>query len=401
MHVLLLNQFFHPDVSAVAQLATDLAEDLVTAGFRVTALAARGSYLGGARLPEREEYSGVRIIRVQSTSFGKSSIAARIADYGSFLISAFGRLAIAEKPDVILAMSTPPFVSAAGAAIRSLRGTRFVYWAQDLYPELAVEFGLLRRGSPVTRMLEWASARIVLRADAVITLGEAMAARLVGKGARPERVHIVPNWADPDAIRPIPHEANPFRAAHGLDGKRVVLYSGNLGRGHDLETVLAAAESFRGRDDVVFLFIGDGARKDMVSAAARENPCIRMLPYQPRATLSQSLSAGDLHLVTQDTNTEGLMEPSKLYGAMAAGRPVLYVGPGGTEAARTILRERIGEVVANHDTRGTFDAITSLLAGGATTGDRACSALKRAYSRERRTSKIASILRAAAQGASG
>jgi hypothetical protein len=127
MHVLLLNQFFHPDVSAVAQLATDLGEDLVTAGFRVTAIAARGSYLGGVRLPEREDYRGIRIVRVQSSSLGKDSIGARMADYGSFLAGAFARVAIAEKPDVILAMSTPPFVAAIGAAMRSLRRSRFVY----------------------------------------------------------------------------------------------------------------------------------------------------------------------------------------------------------------------------------------------------------------------------------
>jgi glycosyltransferase involved in cell wall biosynthesis len=250
-------------------------------------------------------------------------------------------------------------------------------------------------------LLDWASARILRRADAVITLGEAMAARLVRKGARPDRVHIVPNWADPDAIRPIPHEANPFRAAHGLDGKRVVLYSGNMGRGHDLETVLAAAESFRGRDDVVFLFIGDGAKKAMVSAAVRENPCIRLLPYQPRETLSQSLSAADLHLVTQDANTEGLIEPSKLYGVMATGRPVLYVGPAGTEVAQTIRRERVGEVLANGDVRGTSAAIANLLGDGATVGERARAALECTYARKARTLEITRILQVAVQGPSG
>src|SRR6202171_135586 len=393
MRVLLLNQFFHPDVSAVAQLATDLGEDLVTAGFRVTALATRGRYSGGARLPEREEYLGIRIVRVQSTSLGRGSIAARMADYGSFLAGAFAHVAIAEKPDVILAMSTPPFVAAIGAAMRSLRRTRFVYWALDLYPELAVEFGVLRRDSPATRLLDWASARILRRADAVVTLGEAMAARLVRKGAQPDKVHIVPNWADPDAIRPIPHEANPFRAAHGLDGKHVVLYSGNMGRGHDIETVLAAAESFRERNDVVFLFIGDGVKRDRVRAAACQNPCIRLLPYQPREKLSQSLSAGDLHLVTQDANTEGLIEPSKLYGGMAAGRPVLFIGPDTTEVARTVRREGIGEIVANGDLQGAKEAIVKLLQDGAGKGGRARAALERAYGRKRRTSEIAGILR--------
>jgi glycosyltransferase involved in cell wall biosynthesis len=166
-----------------------------------------------------------------------------------------------------------------------------------------------------------------------------------------------------------------------------------MGRGHDIETVLAAAESFRERDDVVFLFIGDGVKSGMVSAATRENPCIRLLPYQQRETLSQSLSAGDLHLVTQDANTEGLMEPSKLYGAMAAGRPVLYVGPEGTEAAWTVRRERIGEVVANGDRKGAAVAILRLLEDGGS-GERARATLDQSYGRKMRTAHIAEVINA-------
>jgi glycosyltransferase involved in cell wall biosynthesis len=259
---------------------------------------------------------------------------------------------------------------------------------------LAVEFGLLRRGSPVTRMLESAASVIVRRADAVITLGEAMAARLVQKGARPDRVHIVPNWADPDAVRPIEPAANPFRAAHGLDGKRVVLYSGNMGRGHDIETVLAAAGMLREREDLVFLFIGDGAKRPLVERAARGNPCIRLLPYQPRAALAQSLSAGDVHIVAQDANTAGLIEPSKLYGAMAVARPVLVIGPEATEVSRTVRQEEIGEVVANRNAQGAKEAIVRLLEDGEGRGERARAALERAYGRNRRTPEIARILKA-------
>jgi glycosyltransferase involved in cell wall biosynthesis len=291
-------------------------------------------------------------------------------------------------------MSTPPFVAAIGAAMRSLRGTRFVYWAQDLYPELAVEFGLLRRGSALTRALEFASSMIVRRADAVITLGEAMAARLVRKGARPDRVQVVPNWADPEKVRPIPHAANPFRAAHGLDGRLVVLYSGNMGRGHDVETLLAAAESFRERDDVAFLFIGDGFKRPLVERAANGNRRIQLLPYQTRNTLSQSLSAGDLHIVTQDANTEGLLEPSKLYGAMAVGRPVLFIGPEGTEVARTIRQEDIGEIVSNGHVTAVSEAIARMLANDDSMGLRARTALEHTYRRKARTAQVAGILRA-------
>jgi colanic acid biosynthesis glycosyl transferase WcaI len=395
--VLLLNQFFHPDLAATAQLATDLAEDLVVAGFEVTALAAQGSYLGGGRLAPREEYKGIRIERVRCASFGKRSITRRLLDYGSFYASAAARVLATGRYDAVLAMSTPPLVATIGALRRSLRGTRFVYWLQDLYPELAVEFGVLRPRSLATRAFAAASRWTLRRADAVIVLGDAMGDRVRAKGVAPERVHVVPNWADEQAIRPVPHRENAFRRAHGLDGKRVVLYSGNMGRAHDVATVLEAARQLRDHTDLVFLFIGDGAKRLEVEAAARDLPSVRLLPYQPREILAESLSAGDVHLVTQEPFTVGLIEPSKLYGVMAAGRPVLYVGPPETEAAATVRRESIGEVVVNGDPGGVVRALGRLLADPLEMGARSRRSFQERYDRVRRTVQIAEILRSAAR----
>jgi colanic acid biosynthesis glycosyl transferase WcaI len=392
VRVLLLNQFFHPDLAATAQLATDLAEDLVAAGFEVTALAAQGSYLGGGRLPSREEYKGIRIERVRCTSLGKGSIARRLLDYGSFYASAAARVLAAGRYDAVLAMSTPPLVATIGALRRSVRGTRFVYWLQDVYPELAVEFGVLRKGSLATRAFDAASRWTLRRADAVIVLGDAMGDRVRAKGVAAERVHVVPNWADEQAIRPVPREKNAFRRAHGLDGKQVVLYSGNMGRAHDVATVLEAARQLREEPDLVFLFIGDGAKRPEVEAAARELPSVRLLPYQPRESLAESLSAGDVHLVTQAAFTLGLMEPSKLYGAMAVGRPILYVGPLEGEVARTVAGEGIGATVEPGDALGVARAVRELLANGATLGQRARARFESDYVRSVRTRQFTGVI---------
>jgi colanic acid biosynthesis glycosyl transferase WcaI len=392
VRVLLLNQFFHPDLSATAQLATDLAEDLAAAGFEVTALAARGAYLGGGVLPREEVHRGVRILRVRCTSLGKGSTARRLTDYATFYASAAARALALPRFDAVVAMSTPPLVAALGGLLRAVRGTRFVYWLQDVYPELAVEFGVMRGGSPTARAFGALSGWTLRRADAVVVLGEAMAARVREKGVAPGRVHVVPNWADGEAIRPIPPEANAFRREHGLDGKKVVLYSGNMGRAHDLSTVLAAARLLRDAPDLTFLFVGDGAKRGEVEAAARALPSIRLLPYQPRARLAESLSAGDVHLVTQGAGTVGLIEPSKLYGVLAAGRPVLFVGPAETEAGRTVLREGVGEVVANGDAAGAAAALVRLLADAGAIGARARAAFDREYTRAHRTTHVATIL---------
>jgi glycosyltransferase involved in cell wall biosynthesis len=426
MKILLLNQFFHPDLSATAQLATDLAEDLAAAGFEVTALATRGAYLGGGRLAASETYRGVRIERVRCTSLGKASVGRRLLDYGSFFGAAAARVLAGPRHDVVVAMSTPPLVATIGALRRrgpralalreSLglrprpvggqsppppwtqgerrRGTRFVYWLQDVYPELAVEFGVFGARSPAARLFGAASGWTLRRADAVVVLGEAMGERVRARGVAAERVHVLPNWADGAAVRPVPAEANEFLRAHGLHGKRVLLYSGNMGRAHDLSTIFGAARLLRGRPDIAFVFVGDGARRREVEAAARELPSIRLLPYQPRERLGASLSSGEVHLVTQEPFTVGLVEPSKLYGAMAAGRPVLYIGPPETEAARTVAREGIGAVLPIGDVEGVAAAIRELLDRSAELGARARAAFEARYDRPLRTAQFASILRA-------
>jgi glycosyltransferase involved in cell wall biosynthesis len=393
MKVLLLNQFFHPDLSATAQLATDLAEDLVRAGFEVTALAARGAYFGGGRLAGSEIHRGVRIERVRCSSLGKASTARRLLDYGTFFAAAAGRVLTGRRYDVVVAMSTPPLVAAIGGLRRALRGTRFVYWLQDVYPELAIELGVLGARSPSARLLGAASRWTLRRADAVVVLGDAMADRVRANGVAAERVHVLPNWADGAAVHPAPAEADAFRRAHGLDGKRVVLYSGNMGRAHDLRTILDAARLLRHRPEIAFVFAGGGAKRAEVEAAGRDLPSIHLLPYQPRERLGASLSSGELHVVTQEPFTVGLVEPSKLYGAMAAGRPVLYIGPPETETARTVAREGIGAVLPVGDAAAAAAAIEALLDSSAELGPRSRAAFEARYDRPMRTGQFANLLR--------
>ena len=398
MKVLLLNQFFHPYEDAVAQLATDLAEDLVAAGHQVTVLSARGGYQGGRQLPPRETWRGVQVVRVGATSFGKGSIAGRLADYATFYVSALVTALTLPRHDVVLATTAPPLVASIGAVLRTVKGTRFVYWLQDVYPELAVEFGVLGPRSPATWAFERISRATLRRADGVVVLGDAMAERVRAKGVAPGRVHVIPNWADGSGVRPVAHADNGFRRAHGFDGKRVVLYSGNMGRGHDLTTLLEAARRLRGEPDLVFAFVGDGARRAQVEAASRELPSVRLFPYQPRERLAESLSAGDVHVVTMDARTLGLLEPSKLYGVMAAGRPVLFIGPATSEAARTVVREGVGEVVANGDVDGAVSALKRLLAAAGPLGERARQAFDQTHDRRHRTMALGALLAQVIQG---
>jgi len=270
-----------------------------------------------------------------------------------------------------------------------------VYWVQDLYPEVAVAFGALRPRLPAARIMAAISRRVLRRADRVVALGEAMRARCVAAGAPPERAVVIPNWADAGAVRPVPHAENPLRRELAGDASVVVMYSGNMGRGHDLATLLEAARLLGDHAGVRFVFAGDGARRGEVEAAAGKLPNVRLLPYQPRERLAESLSAGDLHLVSLSAEMEGLLEPSKLYGIMAAGRPALYVGPAGTEAARTITAERCGTVVRNGDAPGLARLIRDLAddePARSEMGARARAALVDRYSRSVATGRFVRLL---------
>lgn len=341
MRILAINQFYAPDEAATSQLLTDLCEDLAGAGHDVSVIASRGGYLGGKRLPAEETIGNVRVLRPFATSFGKGSIPKRLADYGSFFATAIAKAATLTRPDVILALTTPPLIATGAMAVSKSRGIPLVAWVQDVYPQIAVELGILNRGAPTVALLD-RIARITYRSsDAIVALSQGMRERLASFGAPRDRVHVIPNWADGSALLPSP--ASSFREEHGLEGRFVVMYSGNLGAAHDVATMIDAARRLEERAPrIAFVIIGDGVRRKKAEELAGGLGNMRFLPYQPREKLGLSLASADLHLVTLREGFEGLLVPSKMYGALACGRPIFFVGPEGCEVARAIRDEGIG-----------------------------------------------------------
>jgi putative colanic acid biosynthesis glycosyltransferase WcaI len=395
MKVLLLNQFFHPDIAPTAQIATELAEDLVRNGIQITALASRGSYLGGAKLPSRASYRGIDIVRLGATSFGKRTSMHRAMDYASFCASAALKLSTLPRHDALIVLTTPPLIAGIALIAKGLKGTPLVHWVQDLYPDVAVAFGALAPRSLATRGMQAISRAVMRRADAVVALGKEMRDRCVAAGAAPERTFVVPNWSDPASLQPVPHHANSLRSVLANGARTLVMYSGNMGRAHDVATLLAAARLLRGRPDIVFVYAGEGAKRADVECAARELPNVRLVPYQPRERLSESLSAADVHLIALSPEIEGLIEPSKLYGVMAVGRPAVFVGPPKSEVARTIEHERCGCVIANGDAEGVAAAVRMMADDPLereAMGTRAREALELRYSRSIATDRFRGIL---------
>jgi colanic acid biosynthesis glycosyl transferase WcaI len=351
VRVLLINQYFWPDVAATAQLLAELAEDLAAGGAQVTVLAGRGSYVPGmsGKLPGREQWRGVEVRRVRCTSFGRARTLGRVTDYLTFLASAKLAVLFGPRRDVVICLSTPPLVGALGLVAR-LRGARFVYKVEDLYPDVAVMLGALNAGSLVSRGAAWLSRLLLRRANVVVALDGAMAHALSGRGA--DTVEVIPNWADGRAIRPDAVAGAAFRQEHGLEGRFVVLYSGNLGLAHSFTAVTQAARTLATLEPrLLFLFVGAGPRLEEVQAEAWGLDNVRFMPYQPRERLRGLFNAADVHLVTLRNEVAGMVVPSKYPTALAAGKPVLLVGGLGTEMREEIEREGVGWC-CNHDAAG-------------------------------------------------
>jgi glycosyltransferase involved in cell wall biosynthesis len=366
--IFFLNRFFYPDHSATSQLLGDLAFHLADGGQSVHVVTSRLRYDDPeARLEPREEERGVVIHRVWTSRFGRHWLPGRAIDYLTFYLAAgWALLRLLRHGDVLVAKTDPPMISVLAAAVARLRGARLVNWLQDLYPEVAVALGVPGLVPPLVSALAFLRTRSLHAASMNVVPGDRMRQRVEDMGVPPERIRVIVNWSDGEQIRPISRSENPLRRDWGLGERFVVGYSGNFGRSHEFGTVLDAAARLAGNEDVAFLFIGGGARRESVEREVAQRSlgnCV-FRPYQPRAALTRSLGAADVHLVTLKPELEGLIVPSKIYGVLAAGRPVLFVGDPHGELGELVDSHRIGFSVDPGDAAALEKHIRWLAAHG-------------------------------------
>ncbi len=364
MKILLLNQHFYPEIAATSQLATDLAEDLTLKGFFVSVITGMPSYTESESesfkdISKYQEYKNIKIYRVFTTSFNRHTKVGRLCNYLSFYFFAFCRLLFLKKNDVIITMSTPPYLALLGVFLKKLKRTRLVFWLQDVYPDLAVGFGVIHSKSWITKILQAISNYIYHQSDAIIAIGKSMMQHLINKGVSEKKIILIDNWADPKDFDIIPGILNPIRQKFNLENKFVIVYSGNMGVVHDFELVKQAMLRYKENSDFAFLFIGEGKKKLELIAYCQEKEIhnVFFLPYQPREMIRFSMRAGDVALITQEKRTIGLVVPSKFYGSIAAGRPILAVAPIQSELGQMIQKYQCGLCIDNDDSQGFLDAI--------------------------------------------
>jgi glycosyltransferase involved in cell wall biosynthesis len=370
--VIFINRFFYPDHSATSQMLSDLAFGLAERELSVSVITSRFRYDAcDEQLSRSETHSGVKIERVWTSRFGRGRLVFRSIDYLTFyLAAAWALLRTARRGDVVVAMTDPPMLSVIITPIAKLRGARVVNWLQDTFPEVAQALGVGGSIAVVPfALLRWVRNASLRRADMNIAIGELVAGRLARIGLKASRIRVVPNWADCGAIKPLARTENRLRTTWNISQDFVVGYSGNLGRAHEIETLLDAIriieEGNRGASAtpaIRWLFIGGGLLFDRMKREATERglKSVQFRGYQPREHLSESLSAADVHIVSLRPELEGLIVPSKFYGVAAAGRATLFIGSADGEIARLIFRHECGVVVAPGDGAGLARAVTGL-----------------------------------------
>ena len=293
----------------------------------------------------RFEHDGVEIVRVHSTSYDRRQLRHRAINYVTYLLQSLRAGLAAPRPDVVLCMTDPPVVADIALVVARRFRRPLVVISQDVFPEIAVE---LRRLD--NRLLIALLARLISfylrRADRVVAIGETMRRRLEQKGAARDRLRVIPNWVDTTAIRPAPHD-NEWAREQELADRFVVMHSGNVGHAQNLDALVRSATFLRDLDDLTVTIIGSGARhRELVALSELLEADVRFLPYQPREALSESLSTGNVHVVGLAKGLAGYVVPSRLYGIMAAGRPVIVAADTESETAQVVLGAECGVVVA-------------------------------------------------------
>ncbi len=357
--VLFVNRVFPPDRGATGRCLSDLSGRMAAAGWRVTVVADG----------ERSDYrapAGVTLCRTGGMVAAGEKAGERpdARAYLDSLCRLTSRALRLPRHDLVVTMTDPPLLALAGPVLAARHGAASLHWCQDLYPDLLPVLGV-RMPAILRRLAGHGMARALCRQDGVIAIGRCMRERILATGVPADRATLLPNWPDP-AIRPLPKAGNRFRRSLGLeegDGRFLVVYSGTLGLAHPMQGVLDAAARLQDSDPaVLFLLVGEGRGFAAVEEAAGRRGLrnLRRLSWQPAERLAECLSAADLHLVAMNPAAEGMLVPSKLAGVQAAGRPCLFLGPAGSEAAFRV--EGCGLVIDPFDGPAIGNAIRAYAA---------------------------------------
>jgi colanic acid biosynthesis glycosyl transferase WcaI len=344
MRITILNQFYIPGLAPTGHLAASLANHRADLGDRLTVITSRGGYISSEEVNRTGKQDNPRVVRAWTPSLGKSTAFKRIIDYGVFFVQAAFHLATLPRQDLVISLTTPPFIGLAAILHKLLhRRTKIVLWNMDCYPEILERTGVIKPGGVIDRLLLHVNRFIFARLDHLVCLDTAMlkllTSRYISDREKPA-ASVIPNW-EPLALFPPAMEPqhSDIPGELGIEGHFIVLYLGNAGFGHRFETVLEAAE--RLKDDAVdFLFVGGGEKWPWLERAirARSLTNVHLHPYVAKELTPAIMAASNCALITMNEAALGVICPSKLHSNLAMRLPIIYVGPEGSNVDDAIQR---------------------------------------------------------------
>lgn len=403
--LLILSQVYVPDPAAVGQHLHDVAAAMAERGWDVTVYtSARGYADPSAKYPARETKDGVSIRRIPFGSLGKRSIAVRLIGGTIFLAQAVLRSLVHRRPDALLVSTSPPTAPLAGVWLRVLRRVPTVFWAMDINPDQMIAVGKTTETSKPAKLFNSMIRSILKRADAVIALDRYMLERLERKTPLGDRGHVIPAWAHEAHLAPLDHAQNPFRAAHDLQDRFVLMYAGNISPVHPVHTVLEAMRRLQDQPRLLALFIGGGQGKPEIERYVETHGLqnVRLMPFLPLEAIKHSLPAADVHLVAMGEAMVGIVHPCKVYGVMAVARPALVLGPKASHLGSLMQEHQLGWQVEHGDVDAAEAALRAMLAASqeqlAAMGQRAHTLGRDQYAQPVSCGRVCDLLESVANG---
>jgi len=366
LRLTILNQFYIPDLAPTGFMAASLAEHRAELGDDVTVIASRGGYVGTPSEFGKQASENPRIVRLWTPSLGKTHTLKRIIDYAIFYFSAAARMAALPRQDVIVSLTTPPFIGFAAVLHKLLHpSTRIILWSMDCYPEVIERAGLLQETSLPSRLMRWLNSRLFRQLDHLVCLDLAMMQLLTAQyvdEAHPLDASIIPNWENASQFPPY-MEPPLWDKTNELDitDSFVILYLGNAGFGHRFETVVAAAKELKNQQ-VVFLFVGGGEQWSWLENAKLENKLDNLLlhSYIPKEQTPSVMAFSHCALITLHEDFAGVISPSKLHSNLAMSLPVVYVGPQESNVDDAIRKFNFGVSLRHGEVDSLIQFIGSL-----------------------------------------
>ncbi|WP_127579958.1 glycosyltransferase family 4 protein [Paenibacillus koleovorans] len=354
--LLIYAHYYFPDVASTGQILQELAEGMLHV-FDITIVCVVPSYTGKvsseykSKAYFREEINGVKIVRIRVPEFSKGNKTSRIKNILAYFFGAMIATFMVGKMDYVYSISQPPILGGLlGVWGKWMKQAKYIYNIQDFNPEQTMAVGY-SKNKFVLKLMMWFDKFSCKHSDKVIVVGRDMAETLISRfsGEKVPNHVFINNWIDEKEIYPLPSDnekVQAFKTKYGLENKFIIMYSGNLGLYYDLENLMHVVKKFQEREDVIFVFVGEGSIQNKLVQFRDDNNLknVTFIPYQKKSELVYSLNAGDVHWCVNAKGISGVSVPSKLYGIMAAGKPILGVLEVGSEARLIIEEANIGLV---------------------------------------------------------